>query len=146
MTNIRVKIYESRDIVIARAKGRELAQRAGLGLADQTRLATAISEIVRNAIQYAGHGECVLRDESDERTMRIAVEVVDQGPGIPDLDLAMRDGYSTAKSLGAGLPGAQRITSDFAIESRPGHTRVRFCIQRPRLARTPSPTRGKRRW
>lgn len=135
MSAIRVKLGEGRDVVVARAKGRELARAAGLGLADQTRLATAISEIARNAIQHAGSGECVLRDESDGARMRISVQVIDHGPGIPDVELAMRDGYSTANSLGAGLPGAMRITAEFTVESRPGYTEVRFCIQRPRVRR-----------
>ena len=135
MSAITIKLVQGRDVVVARAKGRELARNAGLGLADQTRLATAISEITRNVIQYAGSGECVLRDESDGARMRISVQIIDRGPGIPDIERALRDGYSTANSLGAGLPGAMRITSEFTVDSRPGYTEVSFCVQRPRARR-----------
>jgi serine/threonine-protein kinase RsbT len=136
MNAVMVRLTEIRDVVSARAKGRELAKRAGMGVADQTRLTTAISEIARNAIQHAGSGECVLSDESNEARMRISVQVIDHGPGIADVELAMRDGYSTGNSLGAGLPGARRITHEFTVESRPGFTRVQFCIQKPRTERS----------
>jgi serine/threonine-protein kinase RsbT len=128
-----ITIGTSHDIVLARSKGRTLAHRAGFGLADQTRLATAISEVARNVLKYAGCGRCTLTDESNEHERKIAVLVEDEGPGIPDIDLAMSDGYSTGNSLGAGLPGAKRITTQFVIESRPGYTRVYFEISRARL-------------
>lgn len=132
MSTLRIAINDSRDIVTARSLGRQVAQRAGLGLADQTRLATAISEVVRNVLTYAGKGHCIITDESDANVLKVGVMVEDQGPGIPDIELALGDGYSTGKSLGAGLPGAKRITTEFQIESRPGCTRVRFAIQRGR--------------
>jgi len=121
------------DIVAARRTARDLAQRLGFGLADQTRLATAISEITRNVLQFAGQGVCTIRDESDDDTSRIRVIVEDHGPGIADLDLAMQGGHSTGGGLGAGLPGARRLVHEFEISSQPGYTKVVMCMVRPRV-------------
>ena len=119
------------DIVLARQAGRELAQEMGFGSADQTRLATAISELARNVIQYAGEGVCSMADESNQHLIRIRVVVEDAGPGIADLDQAMAQGFSSGGGLGAGLPGARRLVQEFDIESSPGHTRVTIAITRP---------------
>jgi len=132
MKNKAIPIRRGEDLVVARSWGREMARNAGLGLADQTRLATAISEVTRNALQHAGGGRCRVDDVSDDERVEIVVVVEDEGPGIPDIARAMTPGFSTANSLGAGLPGTQRITTEFEIESRPGFTRVRFAISRPR--------------
>ncbi|MBY0241317.1 MAG: ATP-binding protein [Burkholderiaceae bacterium] len=112
------------DIVRARRAARDLAARLGFGNADQTRLATAVSELARNVIEYAGSGECRIRDESTPSALRVAVSVEDHGPGIANIELAMRDGYSTGGGLGAGLPGTRRLCDSFAIVSAPGHTRI----------------------
>lgn len=108
------------DIVAARQKGRELAARAGFSGTDLTLIATAISEIARNIVSYAGQGEMVLSivDQGGRRGLKVVAR--DSGPGIPDIELAMRDGYSTGKSLGLGLPGARRLMDAFAIDSRVG--------------------------
>jgi serine/threonine-protein kinase RsbT len=118
---IHIPIEREQDIVVARQKGRELAAHCGLGSTDQTLLATAISELARNIISYARCGEIELREV--ERDGRRGVQVIarDQGPGIADVELAMRDGYSTAGSLGLGLPGARRLVHDFQIDSTPGN-------------------------
>jgi len=129
-----IELHRQADIVTARGAGREMARHLGFGPADQTRLATAISELVRNAIQYADQGVCFLIDESDDRSARIKVVVEDHGPGIPDIGLAMQDGFSTGGSLGMGLPGARRLVHEFHIDSRPGHTRVTIAMTRPRLS------------
>jgi len=103
---------------------------------DQTRIATAVSELVRNALQHGGGGECIIRDVSDERAVRIEIEVVDQGPGIADIEEAMRDGYSSAGGLGEGLPGSKRLADAFSLESRPGEgtcVRIGFIRRRLRL-------------
>lgn len=128
----RVPILRERDVVSARQEGRDLARSLGFGSADQTRLATAISELTRNVLQHAGSGSCLLRDASNGSTIRLEVEVVDEGPGIADLPAAMRDGYSSGGGLGAGLPGARRLVNEFEIDTAPGHTRVRIAIVRKR--------------
>jgi serine/threonine-protein kinase RsbT len=125
-------IRSTLDIVTARHAARELCERLGFGKADQTRLATAVSELARNVIQYAGEGACLIEDISDARYRRIRVLIEDQGPGIANLDLALTDGYSTSGGLGAGLPGTRRLTDEFQIESRPGSTRVTIALVKPR--------------
>jgi len=119
-----VEIKAESDIVAARRLGREMANRLGFGAAVQTRLAAAISELVRNVVQYAGNGMCTVSDESHRDMMRIRVVVEDNGPGIPDIEKAMEEGFSTGKGLGAGLPGTKRLVDEFDIESEPGHTKV----------------------
>jgi serine/threonine-protein kinase RsbT len=116
-TAIRVAITHEADIVAARLKGRELAVQAGFASSELTLIATAISELARNIVVYAREGEIQL--ELHEQNGRRGLEVVarDRGPGIPDVPLAMRDGYSTSKSLGLGLPGARRLMDEFEIES-----------------------------
>lgn len=105
----------------------------GFGSAAQTRLATAISELARNVIQYAGGGTCLIADESNQHLTRIRVVVDDAGPGIADLDEAMSHGFSSGAGLGAGLPGARRLVQEFDIESQPRHTRVTIAITKPRV-------------
>ncbi len=124
MTKKTMEIKNQRDVIAARQAIREMANNLGLGLADQTRLATAISELTRNVIQYAGEGTCIISDESDQTTLRIRAVIEDHGPGIPDVDQALADGFSTGNGLGAGLPGARRLVQDFNLESKPGHTKV----------------------
>ncbi len=120
------------DIVRARLAARDLVRQAGLGVMDQTRFATAVSELGRNAVRYACQGSCELQDLSDARNLRLQAQISDQGPGISDLTLAMQDGYSTGGSLGAGLPGARRLVDLFEIKSSPAGTLVTVQIVRPR--------------
>jgi serine/threonine-protein kinase RsbT len=108
------------DIVAARQMGRELAARAGFAGRDQVLIATAISEITRNILIYAGSGEVTLAIAAKGLRRGITVVVSDQGPGIPNVERAMRDGFSTGKSLGVGLPGARRLMDDFEIVSKVG--------------------------
>lgn len=124
MDEKKVEIRDERDIIAARSAGRDMARDLGCGSADQTRLATAISELTRNIIKYAGNGICTLSDLSNERDIIIHVVVEDSGPGIEDIEKAMEFGFSTGKGLGAGLPGTKRLVSSFEIESVPGHTVV----------------------
>ena len=130
MNEERVVLKGQIDVVTARQAGREMARQLGFGSANQTRLATAISELARNALQYAGEGVCLIRDESDERRIRVKVVVEDHGPGIPDIEQAMTDGFSTGGGLGAGLPGTKRLVHEFEIESEPGCTRVTIEMSR----------------
>ena len=96
-----------------------MAQELGFGLADQTRAATAVSELTRNVIQYAGSGQATIRKLSTDTSVGFEVIIADAGPGIPNVNLAMQDGYtSRTGSLGAGLPGARRLTHDFNLQTR----------------------------
>lgn len=113
----RVPINHEVDIVAARQKGRELAARSGLSPTEQTLIATAISEVARNIVVYAQHGEVVLATIEQQGRRGVLVVARDDGPGIRDPDLAMRDGYSTTRSLGMGLPGARRLMDEFELAS-----------------------------
>ncbi len=128
-----IAIESVNDVVTARQAGRELARRLGFGTADQTRLATAISELARNICQHAVSGVCIIRDVSDPHMVKIRVVVEDCGPGIPDLDAALTEGFSTSGGLGFGLAGARRLAHEFDIESEPGHTRVVISMAQRRL-------------
>ena len=119
----------------ARQAGRSTAEKLGFGISDQTRLATAISELARNVIRYAQKGVCVISDLSDESTIRLKVSVEDEGPGISDVKKALTDGFSTGRSLGMGLPGTKRLVHDFDIDSKPGGTKVAVAIARPCFVR-----------
>lgn len=115
-----VVIAHDGDIVEARRKGRELAQTIGFVGSDLTIIATAISEIARNIVVYADRGEISLSVADNGGRRGIVVVARDEGPGISDIERAMRDGYSTGKSLGLGLPGARRLMDDFEIVSAVG--------------------------
>ncbi len=119
-SEIRVSIGHDSDIVTARQKGREIAAQVGFKATDLTLIATAISEVARNILTYAKTGEIVLDAVAAGARRGILVVAADQGPGIPDIEQAMRDGFSTGKSLGLGLPGARRLMDDFKIESKVG--------------------------
>jgi serine/threonine-protein kinase RsbT len=123
-SELRVPIASEGDVIAARQGGRALALTSGLDSTDVTLVATAISEVARNILSYAGSGEVLVRVD---RTGRPALTVVayDDGPGIADIDLAMQDGYSTGTSLGMGLPGARRLMDEFEVTSTLGEgTRV----------------------
>jgi serine/threonine-protein kinase RsbT len=116
----RVPIEGEGDIVTARQKGRELAAARGLSMTEQTLVATAISEVARNIVVYARRGEVVLVALEDRGRRGVMVVARDDGPGIPNPDLALRDGYSTGSSLGMGLPGARRLMDEFELSSTIG--------------------------
>ena len=116
----RLHISSEQDILTARKRGRELAAEVGLSGSDLTIVATAISEIARNIVEYAGRGEIVFTLVRDGLSRGIVVVARDEGPGIPDVALAMQDGYSTRRSLGLGLPGARRLMDEFDVQSEPG--------------------------
>ena len=117
---ISVPIFAEPDIVTARRRGREMAESIGFVGTDLTLIATAISEITRNIVRYAGRGEILLWSEKEPGRNTLVVQARDQGPGIADLGLAMQDGYSTGRGLGLGLPGARRLMDAFEIESELG--------------------------
>ncbi len=114
---LRVPIEREIDIVTARQKGRELAALTGLSATEQTLLATAISEVARNIVVYAQRGEVLLALLEQQGRRGVLVVAHDDGPGIADPELAMRDGYSTTRSLGMGLPGARRLMDEFELSS-----------------------------
>ena len=116
---VRVPIVREFDIVTARQKGRALAAELGFSSCDQTLIATAISEIARNIITYATKGEVSLNAIKNGQR-GLSITAVDEGPGIPNLDQAMQNGYSSSGSLGLGLPGAKRMMDEFEISSEPG--------------------------
>ena len=120
MSEERVHVAHDADIVAARKKARELAALAGFTGSDLTMIATAISEVARNIIVYAEHGEIVLSVAQRGTKRGITVVARDDGPGIANIDDAMKDGFSTHKSLGLGLPGARRLMDEFEIASAPG--------------------------
>ena len=118
-------ISTSEDVVAVRQAVRQRAVDLGFNLVDQTKIVTAASELARNTLQYGGGGtlriEEVLR--GSRRGLRLVFE--DNGPGIPNVEIAMKDGYTTGNGLGLGLSGAKRLSNEFFIESRPGEgTRV----------------------
>lgn len=133
MAGEQIKIRDEWDIIVTRSAGRDMARDLGFGSADQTRLATAISELTRNIIRYAGKGTCTISDISNERDLIIHVVVEDSGPGIDDIEQAMEFGFSTSEGLGAGLPGTKRLVSSFEIESKPGYTVVTIELTKRRV-------------
>jgi anti-sigma regulatory factor (Ser/Thr protein kinase) len=118
---IRIPIKADPDIVAARQAARELATRLGLPRSELTTLATAVSEVARNIVRFADGGEIVVNLIEEDGRRGIRVVARDVGPGIPDVEAAMRDGFSTYNGLGIGLPGAKRLTDEFHIASTPGH-------------------------
>lgn len=114
---VRVPVSSDADVVAAREKGRELSAQLGFSSIDLTLIVTAISEVARNILLYAKEGEIVLRLDNDDGQRGIVVVARDEGPGIPDLELAMRDSYTTGNGLGLGLPGARRLMDEFEIQS-----------------------------
>lgn len=117
---IRVSIDSDTDIVTARQKGREMASRLGFTSTDSTLIATAISELARNIVLYARHGEIIL-SIIEEGTLRgIKVMARDEGPGIPDIDRVLKEGFSTSRSFGMGLSGVRRLVDEFKIVSEVG--------------------------
>jgi len=95
-----------------------------MGLVNQTRLLTACSELVRNMMRYADGGVCIIEVVSAGRNNGVRLTFSDKGPGIPDIAAAMRDGFSTGKSLGLGLPGTKRLVNEFDIKSNVGEGTV----------------------
>src|SRR6185503_19111720 len=119
-SQVQVKIQNSADIVAARQQGRALASQAGFSHSNLTIIATAISEVARNIVEYAKEGQVVITLVTDASKRGVEIVASDEGPGIPDVTTVMRDGFSTGKGLGIGLPGARRLMDEFAIASSVG--------------------------
>lgn len=120
MDEVRVTIGADEDLVPARAQARERAEQLGFSRTDATLIATAISEIARNIVVHVGQGEIVVRSVDEERRRGLVVIAHDAGPGIPDVEAALLDGYAGRTGLGLGLPGARRLMDEFSIVSEPG--------------------------
>lgn len=116
----RIHISGDIDIVTARSRAKDMAVALGFSRTDQTVIAAAVSEVARNIVVYADEGELVLRAEHDRGRWALVAIASDEGPGIPDVGQAMADGYSTAGSLGVGLPGARRLMDALEVESEVG--------------------------
>lgn len=114
-------INSEKDVVLVRQRVREYAAMLGMGTLDQTKLMTATSELARNILVYAGKGEVSIMKVTEGIMTGIKVIFNDSGPGIEDIDKAMRDGYSSGRSLGMGLPGAKRLINFFDIKSNVGN-------------------------
>lgn len=115
----------SEDIVRLRQLVREHAIKQGFSLVDQTKFITAASELARNTMVYGGGGEVTFQHLAEGGRKGLRLTFSDKGPGIPDIELALKDGYTTGNGLGLGLGGAKRLSNEFSIDSRPGEgTRV----------------------
>jgi serine/threonine-protein kinase RsbT len=117
---VAVSIVAQSDISVARHRAREIASKLGFSSSELTLIATAVSEIARNIIEYARAGEMKMSVVHQGARRGIAIIATDIGPGIPDVARAMQDGYSTGKSLGLGLPGAKRMMDEFLVTSEVG--------------------------
>jgi serine/threonine-protein kinase RsbT len=118
-------VQASEDVVAVRQAVRQRAVELGFNLVDQTKIVTAASELARNTLQYGGGGRVIIEgiESVGRRGLRLTFE--DEGPGIDDIEQAMRDGFTTGTGLGLGLSGARRLSNEFHIDSAPGRgTRV----------------------
>jgi serine/threonine-protein kinase RsbT len=111
------KIVEEKDVIFFRNRVRETAARINMGLVNQTKLITAASELVRNMLRYANGGKALIEIVSKNAQSGIRLTFEDKGPGIKNVDEAMKDGFTTGKSLGLGLPGTKRLVNEFDIQS-----------------------------
>jgi serine/threonine-protein kinase RsbT len=123
------EVRSTNDIVRVRQRVREWAVESGFSLVDQTKIVTATSELARNTVEHGGGGTARVELLADgiRRGLRLTCE--DKGPGIADIQLALKDGFTSRGGLGLGLGGARRLVNEFAIESRPGEG-TRFTITR----------------
>lgn len=114
-------IIREQDVVPLRNRVKEYGVKIGMSILNQTKLITATSELVRNLLKYGGGGKVIIESVSNGRDNGVRVTFIDNGPGIADVTLAMKDGYSTGKSLGLGLPGTKRLVNEFDIKTELGN-------------------------
>jgi serine/threonine-protein kinase RsbT len=115
-----IAIRTGDDVVRVRQEVRRFAIEAGLGLVDQTKVVTAASEIARNTLDYGKGGQAVMEVVQIGSRRGVRIQFEDNGPGIMDIELALKDGYTSGKGMGLGLGGARRLSNEFAITSTPG--------------------------
>ncbi|WP_256973223.1 anti-sigma regulatory factor [Nostoc sp. T09] len=122
-----INIQSSADVVLVRQAVRQFAVEIGFGLVDQTKIVTAASELARNTLDYGGGGTAKLETLQEGRRRGLRLTFEDQGPGIPNIELALKDGFTTGSGLGMGLGGAKRLANEFEIQSAVGEgTRVKI--------------------
>ncbi|MEH2261230.1 anti-sigma regulatory factor [Nostoc sp.] len=122
-----INIQSSGDVVLVRQCVRQLAVEIGFGLVDQTKIVTAASELARNTLDYGGGGIVKLETLQSGQRRGLQLTFEDQGPGIPDIELALKDGFTTGNGLGMGLGGAKRLANEFEIQSAVGEgTRIKI--------------------
>jgi serine/threonine-protein kinase RsbT len=117
---LRVEIAENEDVVVVRQRAREQSHRAGFSLLETTKLVTAASELARNTLEHGGGGYAEIEICTDGIRRGVRMRFVDEGPGIADVEQALRDGFTTGKGLGLGLGGSRRLVNEFEIQSQPG--------------------------
>ena len=120
LTSEAMHLRSSEDIVIVRQAVRKKAVALGFGLVDQTKFVTASSELARNTLDYGGGGTVQIEIIEKDRRTGIRLTFEDQGPGIPDIDLALSEGFTTGSGMGLGLGGAKKLSHEFEIRSKPG--------------------------
>ncbi|KAF2517413.1 anti-sigma regulatory factor [Flavobacterium foetidum] len=117
---VEIAIVREQDVVPLRNRVKDYGVKAGMSILNQTKLITATSELVRNLLKYGGGGKVLVEEVNNGRDKGVRATFIDNGPGIADIDLAMKDGYSTGKSLGLGLPGTKRLVNEFDIKTEMG--------------------------
>lgn len=115
-----MSVVREQDVIPFRNRLKEYAVKIGMSLVNQTKIITAASELVRNMLKYANGGKVYIEVVSKGRENGIRLVFEDHGPGIPNIEQAMKDGFSTGRSLGLGLPGAKRLVSEFNVQSEVG--------------------------
>lgn len=115
-----MSIQSSADVVLVRQAVRQIAIEVGFSLVDQTKIVTAASELARNTLDYGGGGTATLEALQDGNRRGVRLIFSDQGPGIPNIDLALKDGYTTGNGLGMGLSGTKRLVNEFELVSQVG--------------------------
>ena len=136
----RLSLRKSEDIVFMRQAVRENALAQGLSLVDQTKIITAASELARNVLDYGGGGEVEIARVANGAKRGVRLVFTDKGPGIADIEQAMKDGFTTGGGLGLGLGGAKRLSSEFSIASRPGSESIANSFDRRFAPPSPSPS------
>jgi serine/threonine-protein kinase RsbT len=125
-------VRSDEDVVRLRKAIREQLITIGLSLVDQTKMVTAASELARNVLRYGGGGECHVVQVTNGTRCGVCLTFVDEGPGIPDVELALTDGYTTGGGMGLGLSGAKRLSDEFDLQTTPGHgTTVKITKWKP---------------
>jgi serine/threonine-protein kinase RsbT len=124
-----VTIRSDLDIAAARTTVRGIARTIGFNAVDQARIATAVSELARNILNYAGSGHIIIHEVEQGERKGIQIEAVDQGPGIADVNKALQEGYSTSGGTGMGLPGARRLMNEFNVQTAPGAGTTITCLK-----------------
>ncbi|MCK9375145.1 MAG: anti-sigma regulatory factor [Syntrophobacterales bacterium] len=139
-----VAILSADDVILARQSARETARELGFSAMDQTRIATATAELSRNVYQYAGQGTVTIHPITLEDARGLEIVFADRGPGIPNLEQALEDGFSAANHRGQGLPGSRRLVDEFAVDSQAGvgtRITIRKWLTKKNNSPPPAPSR-----